>query len=88
MEDTIEKEHLHERALGGPDEWGNWRWSHEACHSIVTNGTKATAAGSSKHRIAKARRIATGGKTRKGPPMAGSRASRWKRKMDGSVVER
>ena len=64
--DKIEKEHLHELALGGPDEWGNWRWSHKHCHAIATFGTKATTAGSSKHRIAKAARIAAGGKTRQG----------------------
>ena len=58
--DKVEKEHLHERALGGPDVPGNWRWSHKECHAIVTNGTKATSAGSSKHRIAKAGRIARG----------------------------
>ena len=53
----VEKEHLHERELGGPDEPGNCRFSLKAAHKIVTNGTKATSAGSSKHRIAKAKRI-------------------------------
>lgn len=71
--DKIEKEHLHERALGGPDEWGNWRWSHKECHSIITNGTKATSAGSSKHRISKADRIARGGKVVRRPMRAGAR---------------
>jgi len=52
-DDAIQKEHLHERALDGPDVWGNWRWSHKDCHAIATDGTKATTAGSSTHRIAK-----------------------------------
>lgn len=52
---NIEKEHLHERALEGPDEPFNCRFSHKAapCHHTVTNGTPATTAGSSKQRIAK-----------------------------------
>lgn len=58
---NIEKEHLHERGLDGPDEPFNCRYSHksEPCHHTVTNGPPATSAGSSKHRIAKAKRLAT-----------------------------
>jgi len=61
---NIENEHLHERELGGSDLPFNRRFSHKAapCHHTVTNGTKATSAGSSKHRIAKADRIADTGK--------------------------
>ena len=54
---TVEREHLQEIALGGENTPGNCRYSHKACHSIVTNGTRATSAGSSKHRIAKVNRI-------------------------------
>lgn len=50
----VEREHLHELSLGGADEPENCRYSLKAEHAIVTNGTKATTAGSSKHRIAKA----------------------------------
>ncbi len=49
-----QREHLHEVALGGPDIPENCRYSHIDCHKVVTDGTKATTAGSSKHRIAKA----------------------------------
>lgn len=49
-----QREHLHEVTLGGPDTVGNCRYSHDECHSLITNGTKATTAGSSKHRAAKA----------------------------------
>jgi hypothetical protein len=48
-----EREHLHEVKLGGPDVPGNCRYSHKGCHARITNGTPATTAGSSKHRIAK-----------------------------------
>ena len=57
LTDKIEREHLHEVALDGPDIPKNCRYSCSACHSIITNGTKATTAGSSKQRIAKIRRI-------------------------------
>jgi hypothetical protein len=50
----IEREHLHEIALGGPDVPENCRYSLKGSHKIATNGTPATTAGSSKNRIAKA----------------------------------
>ncbi len=65
----IEREHYLEIALGGKDEPANCLYSHAACHKRITNGTKATSAGSSKHRIAKVKRIQAGGKKRKGPPI-------------------
>jgi hypothetical protein len=49
----VEREHIHEIALGGPDIPANCRYVHRVCHAQITNGTKATTAGSSKHRIAK-----------------------------------
>lgn len=52
-----EREHLIELELCGLDAPENCAYSHAECHSIITNGTKATSAGSSKHRIAKAKRI-------------------------------
>lgn len=55
----VQREHIHELALGGPDIAVNCRFSHRACHAIVTNGRPATSAGSSKHRIAKANRMET-----------------------------
>jgi ferredoxin len=53
---NIQKEHLQELELEGADKPFNCRFSHRdaPCHHTVTNGTPATAAGSSKHRIAKA----------------------------------
>lgn len=56
--DDCEREHLHERALEGGDEAQNARISHSGCHDSITFGNKATTAGSSVQRIAKAKRIA------------------------------
>lgn len=52
-----EREHIHELKLGGQDAPFNCRYSCKECHSKITNGTKATSAGSSKHRIAKVKRL-------------------------------
>ncbi len=52
-----EREHLHEYNLGGADKPYNCRYSCSECHSKITNGTKATSAGSSKQRIAKVKRL-------------------------------
>ena len=64
--EPFEREHFHELALGGKDEISNCFFSHKSCHNFVTNGGPATSAGSSKHRIAKTKRIAAGGRKRKG----------------------
>ena len=72
----------HRQALihGGDDAADNLKALCSDCHKAKTaKDVKAKA---------KVARLATGGKTRKGPPMAGSRKSKWKRKMDGSIVER
>lgn len=55
--EDIEREHLCEIALGGEDAPHNCAYSHKWCHFAVTNGTKATTAGSSKQRIAKVKRL-------------------------------
>lgn len=60
--DGAEREHITEIALGGADAPHNCAYSHEACHAKITNGTKATTAGSSKQRIAKVRRLRGEGK--------------------------
>lgn len=56
----IEREHLLEVALEGPDEPGNCVYSHKDCHAVITDGAPATTAGSSKNRIAKAKRFSKG----------------------------
>lgn len=52
---SAEREHIHEVVLGGPDTVEACAYSHGDCHSVVTNGTPATSAGSSKHKAAKIR---------------------------------
>lgn len=53
---NVNKEHLHEFELDGPDVPDNCRFSHKGkpCHHFVTYGNGATTAGSSANRIAKA----------------------------------
>lgn len=53
----LEFHHVHELALGGEDALENLTALHAECHAVVTNGTGATSAGSSKHKIAKVRRL-------------------------------
>lgn len=77
--DKIEREHYIELAIGGEDAPANCMYSHATCHKAVTNGTKATSAGSSKHKIAKEKRILAGGRRRKGPAMKSKPFSKVKR---------
>lgn len=53
----IEYHHMHELALDGPDTPANLTALRKECHARITNGTKATTAGSSKSKIAKANRL-------------------------------
>lgn len=60
----LEREHLCELGLyktpeekAAHDTPEYWRWSFSEAHAKITNGTKATSAGSSKHRVAKAKRM-------------------------------
>jgi 5-methylcytosine-specific restriction endonuclease McrA len=50
--------HVHEYALGGKTEVANAQALCKECHSFETNGTKATSYGSSKHEVAKLKRLA------------------------------
>jgi len=98
---NIQKEHLHELELDGPDQPFNCRYSHAAapCHHTVTNGTKATSAGSSKNRIAKANNENRRAKFRveKRAPGEAKPQSRWRgrgfdtsrtRHFDGTVTRK
>jgi hypothetical protein len=55
--EPIQREHIAELALGGKDIPINCAYSHKSCHAKVTNGSKATSAGSSKQRISKVKRL-------------------------------
>jgi hypothetical protein len=52
-----QREHLHEKGLGGACTVDNARYSHIDCHKTVTFGTPATTVGSSVHKVAKAKRM-------------------------------
>lgn len=71
MGEKFQRHHFEEiaPAIGGKDEVANWVYLHKDCHLIVTNGFKLNRAGSSKHKIAKVKRMAAGGKKRKGRPI-------------------
>lgn len=72
----IQREHITEIALGGADSPENCAYSHAECHAIVTDGTPATSAGSSKQRIAKVKRS---GKMAVDKPPPGKRKSKSKK---------
>jgi len=77
---NIEYDHIQALVHGGDNDPDNWRAICAVpCHRDKTR--RDAQAG------AKVKRLAFG-KPRKGQPLPGSRASRWKRKMDGTVVER
>lgn len=71
--DNIEWDHRHPIALGGTHTFDNIRAVHRECHRLKTSGSKATSAGSDIHMIAKANRIARGGKVVRRPMRAGTR---------------
>ena len=84
-----EWDHIQALELGGNNSTENFQALCKSCHEIKTHGSKATSAGSDIHKIAKARRIARGGKTRKGPRLR-SRGfeKRYRKRMDGRAEER
>ncbi len=62
-----ERDHGVPVALDGPDTPENCAYHLGPCHAAKTNGKPHTSYGSDKHQIAKANRIAGGGKKRRGP---------------------
>ncbi len=79
-------EHLRALGLGGSNVAENRGPAHKACAVAKAHGKDGDLA-----RIAKAKRVKMrhiGVKTRKGPPMPGSKASPWKRRMDGTLERR
>lgn len=77
----IEFDHIQALEHGGDNAADNWRAiCTSPCHKLKTKADHQARA--------KRDRIAIGGRQRKGPPMAGSRQSKWKRRMDGTVERR
>jgi len=69
----IEWDHQVPVALGGSHDFANIRPVHKRCHARKSFGSKATTAGSDIHKIAKAKRIAAGGKKVKRPMPKGQK---------------
>jgi hypothetical protein len=85
-----QRDHYTALKLGGEDVPGNMQYICLDCHNKKTNGTKATTAGSDKARIAKVKRITSGGRKRRGPklkgrPLPANRDGKFKKRMDGKV---
>lgn len=86
--DEIEWDHTQALALGGDNETENFRALCGACHSEKTNGRPATTHGSDKHAIAKAKRIARGGKKKQPGPKSRGFDKRWRKPMRGKAERR
>lgn len=77
-----EVEHRIPLALGGADDDSNRRPAHEKCHAKKTRDDQSSIA------RAKRREARHTGAYRSAHPMPGSRGTKFKKRMDGSVVER
>lgn len=78
---NIEFDHIQALEHDGDNAADNWRaLCTSPCHKDKTRADHQARA--------KRDRIAIGGRQRKGPPMDGSRQSKFKRRMDGTVVTR
>lgn len=77
-----EVEHIVPYALTRDDTDANLAPAHVACHAAKTAGDVA--------QIAKAKRVARKhiGAHRSASTLPGSKGSKWKRKLDGTIVER
>ena len=75
-------DHILPLALGGEDEEGNMAPAHERCHGKKTKGDVG------KIRKADRQRAKHLGIKKGSRPIPGSKNSRWKKKIDGTVVER
>jgi 5-methylcytosine-specific restriction enzyme A len=78
-------EHVRALELGGADEPANMGPAHKACADAKTNGPTGDHA-----RAAKAKRSkrASLGLKRSKNPLPGSKGSKWRRRMDGTVERR
>lgn len=78
-------EHITPLALGGQDTEANMGPAHEACALKKTFGRTGDIAKAAKAKRAKTKHL---GIKKSKNPLPGSKGSKWKRKMDGSIVER
>lgn len=80
---AMDVEHVIPLAMGGADEWRNVRPAHRDCHAAKTK-TDVT-------QIAKAKRVNRKHTNNFRPPrnvVPGSKASRFQKKLDGTVINR
>lgn len=78
-------EHVIALELGGLDDESNMAPAHKACAAAKTGGKDGDHARAAKAKRAKRRHI---GISESKNPLPGGKRSRWKKKMDGSVVPR
>lgn len=64
--EEAQRDHTTPRALDGPDTPENCTYMHGRCHARKTNGAKHLPVDGDKHKIAKSKRLAKGGRKRKG----------------------
>ena len=70
-------------AMGGADDETNWDIAHRKCHRSITKTDVADIARAKRREAAN-----LGAAKRSSRPMAGSRASGWKKRMDGTIERR
>ena len=81
--ETWEVEHPKAIGLGGADDSTNWLPAHVDCHAGKTRNDVRIM-----RKADRQMKAATPGVKTTRNPLPGSRKSKWKRRMDGTVVER
>jgi 5-methylcytosine-specific restriction endonuclease McrA len=81
--DKWELEHVVALSNGGQHRESNLAPALQEAHREKTKADRKI-----QKKIDRTRKNHNGIKVRKGPPMPGSRASRWKRKIGGGIIER
>jgi len=79
----VEYDHIVPTAIGGPPTEANCAVLCSPCHSLKTTKTDVPAIAKTRRVIAKVAKA-----ERRKRPMAGSKASGWRKRMDGTVERR
>ena len=91
--DGLEFDHETALALGGTDDLENLRAVHKECHARKTTGRRGTSKLSASgdgdtSRAAKIKRLRGETKGKPKPGMPGTRRSKWRKRMNGTVERR
>lgn len=78
-------EHLRALELGGEDTEDNMAPVHEVCAAAKTHGKQGDHSRAAKAKRTKSKHL---GITKSKNPLPGSKGSKWKRKMDGTITLR